>query len=163
MIIYIGADHRGFQLKENIRAFLRQLGYAVEDLGAAMMDETDDYPKFAKAVANKLSLNHENDRGILICGAGVGMSIVANKFMYVRAALVSTPDQAFDSRSDDDANLLCLAADYLDLEMAKKIVFAWLQTAFSEDERFHRRLNEISAIEEEFCKSPQLGQVQDSS
>lgn len=156
MVIYLGTDHRGFRLKEYVKGFLRELGYAVEDMGASKLDENDDYPDFAKAVAEKVNVGYENDKGILICGSGVGVTVVANKFMYVRAALISSPDQAFDSRNDDDSNILCLAADYLEPEAARKIVFTWLQTAFAGGERFRRRLNKILQIEQEVCKPPQI-------
>jgi len=147
MVIYIGADHRGFKLKEFLKEFLRSQGYRVEDVGNDRYDENDDYPDFAEAVARKVSLDYENARGILICGSGVGVSIVANRFMKVRAALIFTNDQAFDARNDDDANVLCLAADYLEPETARGIVTVWFQTPFAGDERFRRRLKKIDAIE----------------
>jgi ribose 5-phosphate isomerase B len=147
MVIYIGADHRGFKLKEFLKDFLKAKGYSVADMGAQFYDENDDYPDFAQAVAKKVSLDYENAKGILICGSGVGVAVVANKFAKVRAALVASNDQAFDSRNDDDANVLCLAADYLEPEEAKGIVTVWLQTPFADEEKFRRRLNKISEIE----------------
>lgn len=147
MVIYIGADHRGFELKEHLKNFLKAKGYQVVDLGAAFYDKDDDYPDFAAAVARKVSLDYENARGILICASGVGVNVVANKFMKVRAALVGSADQAFDSRNDDDSNVLCLGANYLELDEAKNIVTVWLETPFAEEERFRRRLNKISQLE----------------
>lgn len=117
------------------------------DLGNGFYDEADDYPDFVAAVAERVSLDYENSRGVLICGSGVGMAVVANKFIKVRAALVSNPDQAYDSRNDTDSNILCLAADYLEPEAAKKILEVWLTTPFSREERFRRRLQKISEIE----------------
>lgn len=147
MVIYIGADHRGFNLKEYLKQFLADRGYEIVDIGNTRYDETDDYPDFAAAVAKKVSVGDENTRGILICGSGVGMDIVANKFINVRAGLVFLPDQAYDSRNDDDTNVLVLAADFLKNEEALKIVQTWLQTPFEDDERFRRRLHKISQIE----------------
>ncbi|KKU94126.1 MAG: hypothetical protein UY26_C0003G0277 [Candidatus Jorgensenbacteria bacterium GW2011_GWA1_48_13] len=148
MVIYIGADHRGFELKENLKSFLKAKGYQVVDLGAESYDKDDDYPDFASAVARKVSLDYENARGILICASGVGMDVVANKFRNVRSALVLSPDQAFDSRNDDNANVLALAAEYLKPEEAEKIVTVWIETPFAGDEeRFRRRLDKISRLE----------------
>jgi ribose 5-phosphate isomerase B len=152
MVIYIGADHRGFELKEYLKKFLKSLGYEVVDRGNFGKDENDDYPDFAAVVARDVSIEHETAKGILICGSGAGMCIVANKFMYVRAALAMNSDQAFDARNDDDVNILCLAADYLNPEEARKIVFTWLQASFEGAERFRRRLNKIQQIEEERLK-----------
>ncbi|MEK7630322.1 MAG: RpiB/LacA/LacB family sugar-phosphate isomerase [Patescibacteria group bacterium] len=147
MIIYIGADHRGFELKNYVKIFLKELGYQFGDLGDSENNENDDYPDFAAAVAKKVSLDHENSKGILICGAANGVAITANKFLNVRAAVAMDSDQAFDSRNDNDANVLCLASDYVTPEETRKIVFTWLQTAFDGGERFRRRLNKISDIE----------------
>jgi len=162
MVLFIGADHRGFQLKEIVRRTLQNEGYQVSDLGAAAYDENDDYPDIAKRVAEKVSRDAENARGVLICGSGVGVAVVANKFADIRAGLVLTPDQAFDAKSDDDINILCLAADYTDEGSAKKIVTTWLQTPFSKEERFARRLKEISAIELEIVRTAQAEAVEDA-
>lgn len=148
MIIYIGADHRGFELKEHLKNFLQSKGYQVADMGNASYDESDDYPDFAEAVARKVSANYENARGLLICGSGVGVDVVANKFRSVRSALASTADQAFDSRNDDDANILSLGANYLKPEDAEKIVLTWLTTPFAGEERFRRRLEKVRNLEQ---------------
>lgn len=147
MIIYIGADHRGFKLKEFLKRNLEESGYEVVDLGNNQYDENDDYVDFAAAVAFKVSLDYENSRGILICGSGVGMDIVANKFINVRSVLAFLPDQAFDSRNDDDTNILCLPADFISNDQALKIVYTWLQTPFSDEDRFIRRLEKILKLE----------------
>lgn len=156
MVIYIGADHRGFELKEYLKNFLKGMGYEVIDRGNLTKDDADDYPDFAAKVARDVSIEHERSRGILLCGSGGGVCAVANKFMYVRAVLAMNSDQAFDARNDDDANILCLAADYLDAEEARKIVFTWLQTSFEGVERFKRRLTKIQRIEQERLKPPDL-------
>lgn len=147
MVIYLGADHRGFEMKEYLRNALARRGYPVVDVGPAAYDESDDYPQIAAAVASKVGMNRETSRGILLCGSGVGVSVVANKFPNVRAVLAMTPDQAFDSRNDDDTNILCLGADYLDAATAEKIAVTWLATPFAKEPRFLRRIHEIEEIE----------------
>ena len=149
MIIYIGSDHRGFTLKEYIKAFLRNAGYSVSDLGNASYEEGDDYPDYIKEVAMKVSKNPEMGRGIVLCGSGVGADVVANKFPRVRCALAGGADQAFDSRNDDDSNMLALGANYLKEENAKKIVMTWLETPFSGEERHRGRIRKIALIEDE--------------
>ena len=147
MVIYIGADHMGFALKEEIKQFVQGLGYQAHDLGNTQMDPADDYPDFASAVAGKVSNDYENARGIVICGSGVGVSIVANKYPRVRASLVMTPDQAFDARNDDDANVLALPANYVRPDDVRRIVTTWLGTPFANEERHRRRRDKISKIE----------------
>lgn len=146
MVIYIGADHRGFNHKEAIKKYLADLGYTVSDMGNEKYDEFDDYPDFAEKVGQKVSV--EGGIGILICGSGVGMDIVANKFSGVRSALVSNSEQAMDAKTDDDINVLSLAADYTSVEDSKKIISIWINSKFSGEERFKRRLKKITEIEE---------------
>src|SRR4030042_7074454 len=131
MLIYIGADHRGFELKESLKNFLMNKGYEVIDVGNTKFDENDDYPDFAKAVGFAVSQDPNARRGILVCGSGVGVDIVANKFKGERSSLAFNPDQAFLARNDDDANVLSLPADFLNEEDAEKILGTWLATAFS--------------------------------
>lgn len=147
MTIFIGADHRGLKLKEKLKQFLSNKGYTVFDKGNDHYDESDDYPDFAGLVAQEVAEDPDNRRGILICGSGVGIDVAANKFSRVRSALANNSDQAFSSRNDVDANVLCLAADFLDEEEAKKILSVWLQTPFSKEERHKRRLRKIGEIE----------------
>ncbi len=147
MLIYIGGDHRGFKLKESIKAYLKSSGYEVVDVGSAVYTDGDDYPDYAKLVAEKIQEDPENRRGILVCGSGVGVDIVANKFARVRSVLAMSADHAIVSKSDDDTNVVCLAADFIDDSTAKKIVSAWLQTEFLPQERYRRRLKKIEDIE----------------
>jgi len=149
MLIYIGADHQGFQLKEILKKFLEDQGYEVIDVGNDHYDEDDDYPDFAKLVSRAIFQAPSSRRGILICGSGIGMDIVANKFKGVRSALVSNPDQAYLSRNDDDTNVLSLGADFSDEEQAEKILSTWLVTPFSNKEHHKRRLEKIINIEAE--------------
>jgi ribose 5-phosphate isomerase B len=149
MIIYIGADHRGFNLKEAMKNFLRDRGYQVFDMGDETYNEQDDYPDFASKVAKKVQVDYENSRGILICGSGIGMSVVANRFHRIRAGLVMNADHAFDARTEDDINVLVLAADFLTSDVVRKILIAWLETPFSREPRYLRRIEKIARIEAE--------------
>lgn len=148
MLIYIGADHRGFKLKESLKNYLKSSGYEVVDVGNEQLVPGDDYPDFAALVARKVSLNPENSRGILICGSGVGVDVVANKFKNIRSALALNADQVLSSRNDDNTNVLCFAADYISEEDVKKMTATWLNSPFSGEERFLRRLKKIADIEE---------------
>ncbi|MFH1346838.1 MAG: RpiB/LacA/LacB family sugar-phosphate isomerase [Spirochaetota bacterium] len=147
MLIYIGADHKGFNLKESLKNFLEKKGYEVIDVGNAKFDENDDYPDFAKLVGDAISQDPMTRKGILICGSGVGVDIVANKFKGVRSSLVFNPNQAFLARNDDDANVLSLPADFLNEEDIEKILGTWLVTAFSGKESYKRRIEKIGGIE----------------
>lgn len=144
-MIYLGADHRGFNLKEAVREFLTAKGLPVEDKGG-FGDPADDYPKFAAAVARAVESDPEA-RGILICGSGHGMDMVANKFKGIRAALGFNAEVAAQSRADEDANVIVLAADWVSSDEALAIIEVWLNTPFSGAERHRRRLNEIKMIE----------------
>ena len=149
MLIYIGADHRGFNLKETLKKFLKDQGYEVVDVGNDHYDENDDYPDFAKLAARAINQDPINRRGILICGSGVGMDIVANRFKGVRSALAINSDQVYLARNDDDVNVLSLPADFLNEDDAKKILGTFLQTPFSGKENFQRRLGKIRQLEME--------------
>ncbi len=143
MIIYIGADHRGFKLKESLKGYLEMNGYKVLDLGNDHYDENDNYPDFAKLVAEKVSTDPLESRGVLICGSGVGMDITANRFKNVRSVLAFSPEQAMISRKDDDTNILSLSANFLEDDEVRKILSIWLKTSFLDDEKHKRRINKI--------------------
>ncbi|MEK7635686.1 MAG: RpiB/LacA/LacB family sugar-phosphate isomerase [Patescibacteria group bacterium] len=147
MLIYIGADHRGFNLKESLKKFLKDSGYEVIDVGNDHYDKDDDYPDFAALAARAVSQDSINRRGVLICGSGSGMNIIANKFNGVRSVLASSLEQAKLSRNDGDSNVLSLSASFLNEEQAKEILDIWLKTPFSEEDRHKRRLAKISEIE----------------
>ncbi len=142
MTIYIGADHRGFALKEYVREYLAGEGRAVEDCGNAVHDESDDYPDFAKAVAERVA-NEAGAKGILICGSGNGMAIAANKVRGIRAAVALREEQARTARSDEDANVIALAADHTEKDQVRDIVEAFLSTPFLDAERHMRRIGKI--------------------
>ena len=148
MIIYFGADHRGFSLKEFLKSQAQDQGYETLDCGNSQYDESDDYPDFARAVAEKVGKNPDGSRGILICGSGVGMDIAANKFPGVRAGLALSSDQIYDARRDDDINILAVPADFVSQEDAGKILKIFLETKFKSEERHRRRLGKIAEIED---------------
>lgn len=160
MTIYIGSDHRGFELKEELKKFLAESGYEVVDLGNDHYDAEDDYPDFSAKVAQKVAeksaelrgidaevRRKEEVKGILICRSGAGVDIVANKFKGVRSALVTDVKQAELVRKDDDTNVLSLASELTNKEQAKKIVDIWLKTPFSGLEKDKRRINKISELD----------------
>jgi len=146
-MVYLGADHRGFNLKEKIKKYLQNLDYKIVDLGNKIFNSKDDYPDFGKKVAGKVSKNSAKDKGILFCGSGSGMAIAANKVKEIRAVLGFNEKAAKMSREHNDANVLCLPADFLSLSKAKKIVKIWLETPFSKEKRHIRRLKKIKRIE----------------
>ena len=144
MKIAIGSDHAGFTLKEGVKKFLSQGDMEIIDMGTHSA-ESVDYPDFGMAVA-RLVASEKVARGILVCGSGVGMSIVANRFPGVRAALSLDTETAIMSRKHNDSNILVLAARRSDIESAKPIVSAWLETEF-EGGRHQRRLDKIRDME----------------
>ncbi len=146
-MLYIGADHRGYNLKEALKIYLNELNYDFEDLGAKELNLDDDYPDFALAVAKKVAENPDENRGVLICGSGVGVDIVANRVKGIRSALCFDAKQAQMSRNDDNANVLSLSADFISESLAKEIVKTWLETPFSGLERHARRIEKIRKIE----------------
>lgn len=146
-MVYLGADHRGFALKESVKRYLTKVGVLFEDVGASSLEPSDDYADYGIAVAEKVSANPSENRGILMCGSGVGMDIVANKMKGVRSALVTEPRQAIAARNDDDTNVLVLEADTTNVETARDIVDLWLKTPFSGEERHVRRLQKIAEEE----------------
>ena len=149
MLIYLGADHRGFNVKEKVKEYIKGLGYEIADMGAASYDANDDYPVFAKLVAEKVGPSLTHDRGILACGSGAGMDIAANKFRGVRSTLAVSPDQVYAARHDDDVNVLVLEADFMEEEQSLQAVQVFLATPFGGEARHARRLKEITDIEEE--------------
>ncbi len=150
MRIAIGSDHRGYHLKAKIVTLLKQQDHEVEDVGA-LGDESVDYPDFAAIVAKKVS-DHEIDRGILICGTGIGMAIAANKFHGVRAAPCTDEVTAEISRRHNDLNILCLSADLLSARVVERMVEVWVGTEF-EGGRHARRIDKIKSIESKCCGS----------
>ncbi len=150
MNLLIGSDHAGFDLKEDLRAYLRELGIGVTDVGASS-PEPVDYPDIAAVVAGKVSAG-EFERGILICGSGIGMCIVANRFPGVRGALCRDVYTAKMSREHNDSNLLILAGRLTESGLAREILKVWLETDF-QGGRHQRRLDKIRDIEKKIAGS----------
>ncbi|MDP3963553.1 MAG: RpiB/LacA/LacB family sugar-phosphate isomerase [bacterium] len=146
-MIYLGADHGGFALKERIKAFLTGKGLEVADKGNVILDPDDDYPDFALDVSEAVAKNPSLHRGILVCRNGIGMSVVANKVKGVRCSHAESVEVARTSRLDDDTNVLALPADHFEESEALKVVETWLETPFSGADRHKRRLKKIDDIE----------------
>ena len=151
MRIAVGVDHAGFPLKAPAIAELERLGDEVTDLGAHN-EEPSDYPDFALAVAEAV-MRGEADRGLLICGSGVGTSIVANKVPGVRAATCHDTFSARQGVEDDDMNVLCLGARVIGPKLALEIIRAWRAASFSHEDRHLRRLGKVKAIEARYLRS----------
>ena len=143
MRVALGADHRGFALKEELKRWLAARGHEVIDLGPASADRVD-YPDYAFKVADAV-VRHQADRGVLICSTGIGMSIAANKVRGVRAALADSVRLARLSREHNDANVLCLGADFVSAAEARRIVGVWLRTEFAGG-RHERRVRKLGRI-----------------
>jgi ribose 5-phosphate isomerase B len=146
MKIALGADHAGYQLKDQIKEHLEQQGISVRDEGTSSA-ESVDYPDYARVVAHDVS-QHLADLGILVCGSGIGMAITANKVDGIRAANVSTEYEAQMSREHNNANVLALGARIISVDEAFRIVDTWLATQFAGG-RHERRMEKIMAIEKE--------------
>lgn len=147
MKIYLGADHRGFELKEKVKVWLEKHDIPHEDMGAYNHDPNDDYTLYAEKVS-LLVANERSAKGILLCGSGVGVDVAANKFDGVRASIGKEPKQVEAGRRDDDMNILVIAADFTDYQFATDMVKCFIQTQFSGLARHERRLEEIKRLEQ---------------
>jgi ribose 5-phosphate isomerase B len=152
MRIAIGTDHAGFPLKATVAAELESLGHEVLDLGTHST-EAVDYPDYAQAVGEAI-MRGEADRGIVLCGSGVGGCVAANKVPGVRAATCHDTFSARQGVEDDDANVLCLGARVIGDQLAIEIIRAWAQAQFSNAERHQRRLGKVKAIEAQYLRKP---------
>ncbi len=147
MKIYLGADHNGFEYKNQLAKALQQAGHQVVDEGDEALSPNDDYPEFAGKVANALLADSDPEaRGILVCGSGQGMCIAANRFKGIRAALCWNPAEARAARNDDDCNILCLSSRYTSLDEAGSIMAAFLSTPFAGAPRFKRRIQKLDEL-----------------
>jgi RpiB/LacA/LacB family sugar-phosphate isomerase len=135
--IYIGSDHAGFELKNIIKKFLTEEKYEVEDLGPYKYDYNDDYPDYAVKVCEKVL--ETNGKGILICGTGQGMDIVANKIPGIYAAVCWDETSAKMAKEHENVNVLCLGGRTVEPELAKKMVKIWLETPFTPKEKIHKK------------------------
>jgi ribose 5-phosphate isomerase B len=146
MRLAIGADHRGFALKQELVPWLREQGHDVLDVGAHSYDPDDDYPDFAFAVAEAIR-SQRAERGILLCGSGVGASIAATKVPGVRAAVCHDTYSAHQGVEHDDMNVLCMGTRIVGDALAKELITAFLSARFSGEERHVRRLEKVQAWE----------------
>ena len=148
MIIAIGADHAGYTLKSEIVSWLKEKGHQINDLGAFNIDPDDDYPDFAGAVANSVS-SGQAERGIVVCGSGVGACITANKVKGIRACLCHDTYSARQGVEHDDMNVICIGGRIIGIELAKVVLQAFLDAGFTPEPRFQRRLDKIMQIEQD--------------
>lgn len=146
MKIYLGADHAGFDFKENIKNFLTKEGYEVEDCGAFTFDKNDDYPDFVSKAAEKTSKN-SSSFGIVFGKSGAGECIVANKIKGIRAILGFSEENVILGRTHNDANILSLGSEFVSNDEACNLVKLFLKTPFSNEERHIRRINKIKELE----------------
>jgi ribose 5-phosphate isomerase B len=145
MQVALGADHAGFELKETLRAFLKDLGHQALDLGTHSLQPVD-YPDYAEAVGSAL-LEGRAERGIVICGSGVGASVAANKMRGIRAGLCHDTYSAHQGVEHDNMNVLVLGARVIGSELARELLRAFLAARFTGEERHRRRLAKVEAIE----------------
>jgi ribose 5-phosphate isomerase B len=152
MKVAVGADHAGFPLKEKMIEAIREAGHQVIDCGAERMIPGDDYPDYAERVAIAIR-DGQADRGVLICGSGVGASVAANKFVGIRAALCHDTFSAHQGVEDDSMNILCLGARVVGPSLAEELVIAFLRARFSNAERHARRLAKVLSFEGQSARS----------
>lgn len=146
MNIAIGTDHGGFALKQTVIDELKRLGHTVVDCGAYALDPADDYPDFARAVGTAIQRG-DAERGIIVCGSGIGASVAATKMRGIRAAVCHDTYSARQGVEHDDMNVLCLGARVVGDELARELVRAFVGAKFSGEERHRRRVDEVREIE----------------
>lgn len=147
MRLAIAADHGGFEYKQKLIEVLMKKGYEVMDYGTYSLDSVD-YPDYIAPLAKDVS-NHEFEKGIVICGTGIGVSIVANKIKGIRCALVNTVEVAKITREHNDSNILAMGARVISFDECVAITETWLDTDFSNEERHKNRINKIGELENE--------------
>jgi ribose 5-phosphate isomerase B len=150
MKVYLASDHGGYQLKEQLKSYLSEKGFEVEDMGNNKFDPDDDYPEFIIPLAERVVKEQEEGRqvrGIIFGRSGNGEAIVANKVKGIRAAVCCSVEMARKAREHNDANVLSLGADYVDEDQSKSIVDIFLNTEFSDEERHQRRVEKIISYE----------------
>lgn len=150
MRIVVGADHAGYELKQVLAAYLRHRGHEVLDIGTNS-DDPVDYPDYADALSQAV-LDGRAERGLLICGSGVGASVAANKIRGIRAGLCHNTYSARQGVEHDDMNVLVLGARVIGIEVARELVDSFLGAQFTGEERHRRRVEKIKALEQRYCK-----------
>ena len=146
MRVVIGADHAGYQMKEFLKRELESLGHEIEDVGTSEPGQPDDYPDFAAAVGAVVQAGRA-ERGVLVCGSGVGASVAANKLPGVRAGLCHDTYSARQGVEHDDINVLVLGSRVIGVELARELVRSYLMSSFSGEERHVRRVEKVKALE----------------
>ncbi|MDQ3065395.1 MAG: RpiB/LacA/LacB family sugar-phosphate isomerase [bacterium] len=149
MKIFLGADHGGFYLKEQLETYLSKVGYEVQDEGNHTLDPDDDYPQFAAKVANKvLEADDKDARGIIVCTGAQGVAIAANRYKGIRASVVWDAHEAKMTRNDNDSNILCLPGRLMadNSELWQGVLETWLSTPFSRAARHRRRIDELDKL-----------------
>ncbi len=146
-VVALGADHGGYSLKTELVPWLQSQGYEILDLGAHSLDPADDYPDFAEATARAVVAGRA-ERGILICGSGVGASVAANKVPGIRACVCHDTYSAHQGVEHDELNVLCLGGRIIGIELAKELVAAFLNARFTGEERHRRRMDKVAAMEQ---------------
>ena len=144
-MIYLGSDHRGYELKEFFKGYLKDAQIAFQDMGPSTYVSDDDYPVYSEKVAR--ALENESDKGVLICGGGHGVCVTANKIKGVRASLMDSTNSAKVGRNDDNINVLCLGEDFVTKDQALDILKTFLETPFSGANRHVRRIEQIKKLE----------------
>jgi ribose 5-phosphate isomerase B len=155
MRIFLATDHAGFELKEKVKAWLKELNYDVHDEGAFELSADDDYPDYIRMVAKQISSSPNEDRGLIFGGSGQGEAMVANRYPHVRAAVYygGQPEIVPLSREHNDANILSLGARFVSEIEAREVITRWLETKFSDEARHARRIAKIDdlvPVENEF-------------
>ena len=148
MTIHIATDHRGFELKESLKPFISALGHTIVDHGSDSYNQSDDYPDTAYKAAKAVSTDPES-RGIVLCGSGVGVSVVANKVLGVRCVLGFSNMQVVHARESDNCTMLALPADFVDRNTAEQLVTYFLETPFKGETEDVRRIEKVANIERE--------------
>ena len=147
MRLAVAADHAGFEMKSELVSWLESEGHQVMDLGAHVMDPDDDYPDFSAAVARSLC-SEETERGVIICGSGVGACITANKVRGIQACLCHDTYTARQGVEHDDMNVVCIGGRVIGIELAKAVLEAFLEARFIPEPRFQRRLDKLAQVEQ---------------
>ena len=146
MRLAIGADHAGFELKEQLTPWLRSMGHELVDLGAHQFDPEDDYPDFALPVAESVRAG-DADRGVIVCGSGVGACVIANKVVGIRACVCHDTYSGRQGVEHDAMNVICLGGRIISPLLAKEILEEFLSATFLPEPRFQRRLEKVLAVE----------------
>jgi ribose 5-phosphate isomerase B len=143
MNIFIGTDHRGFELKNRLMEYLQEKNIRIEDMGNYAYDPLDDYTDYATKVAQAVLQNPAEYSGIVICGSGIGASIMVNRYKGIRCALAFDPSQVKHGRENDDINVISIPSNYIDFEKAKLIVDSFLDSQSKKEEKYLRRVRKL--------------------